>query len=1507
MKSKLILLTFAIAFCVNAFPQIINVSPNANFIAVQHSGLAGITDAFGKILYTTPPVLIKFTSNELYYYYNTKTAILIFEAETGSFVDSIPVADEGFEVVAIEDNLQRYIYENNRKIHYCNRNSTNPLLVTRGSMDSDGNLFYADFSFQHNIAVEQVDKGINIYDLSNIGEPVSVKLKKANGISIDKINEKIIVGYNSYDGIILNFNGEEVKSYKKNFRTGFTSANTDWWIDRGYFGCYTGPGGRLSGSTSSFAFFSGNAENIISVYKDNKFITYSMVNKEIVNTITLDSIINNPENRIKFITAKEEKILKELQSFNISKGSDLSKYYNNNYQIVKFAHKEKSDFTEFENYSHVQGHKFKYSNDTYGDGYYYVGPDKKFTYDYRIEAMLNFYEGGSSPFIGIYDGYLEETDQFVSEILINPDGKCKVQAVVGNEKEFFTYAVNQDRARNKLVIDKTGYNTKIYLNDALVHSESKKTRTEDFGLLAWNQSIGELDYVMISGNKDERYYKAWRKKEGFMFDPFLTADFQGHAGEITDLKISPDGKEVVTCGLDKTVRIWDIKTGENIRTFRSEAGAGDIGVYAAVAISPDQKYIAAGGYFSDEKGAEMGHVRFFNYETGKLVHVYDRLNSNVTTIEFSPPETPFNEQLLLIATSNGMNHFQRYHKLKKSLDKGQFDAEYKTGTYDIEKKSYIKDFVINPKHDQFLCVLQKWKNIRVFNFNHSTYGEGATSFEIESDIGSTAACYSAGYDSIFVIHGQRIHIYDIQGTKLGEVPCLLSSVSNNLVKALPNGKEVIVDEYEFVKIDIKTGKKTKVDIAELNPASICKVSANGNLVFNAHSKHFKEGKEKVKFYASQAIGVYNVNTQKLSIFKSNALDIEGVAFASDNDGIVTVTGYSYWFNKADFTSKDIVNYFDFNTLQIKNHDNLQVSNNLISELNGFKLERWGNDENGVFNFGRMRFGEKSVQFEYNVKAFTLTPKGSIILATDFELNAYNQEGDKIRQFVGHSGGVISMALSSNGNRMLTLGSEGVINLWDLSDETEIVEPLATFVFSNNNDWICATKGNYYASSKYGTKFMGFWQNRGTYSEAEFIPFDQFGIAYNRPDIVMTQLGIGETAMKHAYQKAVVKRLIKTNTSVEPKINSGRLPYIMEISPSKVVNSLQQKFMVKACDGNSSSGMSHFNFWINDVQVFPEQPKASGSDLTFETTFNLAPGPNIISVQPVTKTGSEGIRKQVNYYADVDDFKPNLYLVAVGVSEYQNSEMNLRFAAKDATDVVEQFKTSGLFGQVHAKLITNDDATRNNISQAKELLKKAESGDVAMIYFAGHGLLSAGLDWYFATTDVNFELPEIKGLSYSEIEGLFENINCRNRLLLLDACHSGEVDKSNAVLASNGSIAANVGARGFKTVEKPKIGLDNSFALMQTMFADTERGTGAVVISSAGGAEFAFESSEWQNGLFTYCLLNGLKNNKADTNNDGAIKVSELRNFVIDEVKTLSKGKQTPTTRKENISNDFRVW
>lgn len=80
----------------------------------------------------------------------------------------------------------------------------------------------------------------------------------------------------------------------------------------------------------------------------------------------------------------------------------------------------------------------------------------------------------------------------------------------------------------------------------------------------------------------------------------------------------------------------------------------------------------------------------------------------------------------------------------------------------------------------------------------------------------------------------------------------------------------------------------------------------------------------------------------------------------------------------------------------------------------------------------------------------------------------------------------------------------------------------------------------------------------------------------------------------------------------------------------------------------------------------------------------------------------------------------------------------------------------------------------------------------------------------------------------------------------------------------------------------------------------------MVISSAAGSEYAFESDTWKNGVFTYSVLEGLKNQNADLDGDGKVMVSELGKYLGKRVRDLTSGRQSPTFRRDILEFDFSV-
>jgi WD40 repeat protein/serine/threonine protein kinase len=93
-------------------------------------------------------------------------------------------------------------------------------------------------------------------------------------------------------------------------------------------------------------------------------------------------------------------------------------------------------------------------------------------------------------------------------------------------------------------------------------------------------------------------------------------------GQGLTLAFSPDDRRMVTGGEKNTAKIWDVETGQELKTL--EGHGGDI---YAVAFSPDGRWVAAGG--------EGSTVRVWDSHTGDLVRSFRGHTGLVSSLAFS--------------------------------------------------------------------------------------------------------------------------------------------------------------------------------------------------------------------------------------------------------------------------------------------------------------------------------------------------------------------------------------------------------------------------------------------------------------------------------------------------------------------------------------------------------------------------------------------------------------------------------------------------------------------------------------------------------------------------------------------------------------------------------------------------------------------------------------------------------------------------------------------------------
>jgi uncharacterized caspase-like protein len=223
-----------------------------------------------------------------------------------------------------------------------------------------------------------------------------------------------------------------------------------------------------------------------------------------------------------------------------------------------------------------------------------------------------------------------------------------------------------------------------------------------------------------------------------------------------------------------------------------------------------------------------------------------------------------------------------------------------------------------------------------------------------------------------------------------------------------------------------------------------------------------------------------------------------------------------------------------------------------------------------------------------------------------------------------------------------------------------------------------------------------------------------------------------------------------------------------------------------------------------------------------------------------------------------------------------------------------------------------------LGKVREFLHPATIDDTVLLFVAGHGLLDKQYDYYFGTTDIDVNDPSDRGIAFEEFDDLLAGLPCLKKALLIDTCHAGEIDEEEkTLLASAGGVSVSlptgngiamraIGTRGMsvRKIEGAR-GAGEWHERLQGLFVDLRRGSGATILSSSAGAEYALESSEQQNGLFTYAVLEALDGTKdADANKDGSVQMSEMGEYVKKRVAELTNHKQTPNTRRVNLESDF---
>lgn len=638
------------------------------------------------------------------------------------------------------------------------------------------------------------------------------------------------------------------------------------------------------------------------------------------------------------------------------------------------------------------------------------------------------------------------------------------------------------------------------------------------------------------------------------------------------------------------------------------------------------------------------------------------------------------------------------------------------------------------------------------------------------------------------------------------------------------------------------------------------------------------------------LNVYNLtNTQRIGSFESISAQVTAIDF---KDEVTMLLGYADGTIKEwNLATHQVISARIKSTLFDKVR-NTNYSIIAINEGNGRAIKTYTKE------FPSSQFASKQYSFTYSndlkqLKLKKISPRAKFTNGLmEVEPGVYQLETNGTKIKISQGAKILEYCMHPSNNYLMASVSDGFL-YWIDSNTGEVKLKL---VSPAQHTFFYITPDNYYYGSKSAMKFVG------ARLKEQLIGFEQVDLLYNRPDKVMQSLPFFEKEYLSVLKEAYQKRLNKLGIVGSANLAIDQLPEIetnLSQFPIKT-NEKEVQLQIKTSAKNSA------HILINGVPIFGKKGLTLDENGTWSGTIILSEGANKIQIYVEDPRGFKSIRDEKNIYCTVEA-KSELYVLTIGSGKFINSEFDLKYASKDAEDMIENFKKSKQFDVVHTSSLIGKDVSKETVYGAIKELEKAKFDDVVLVFFAGHGILDAELDYYLSTYEMNFDQPSEGGLLFNDLEDELSKLNSRNRILLIDACHSGEIDKEEIEKANKQVEEIELVEFRSGTSSVGWIGGKSVFELSKNIFVDLRENSGVVTISSAGGAEYAMEGEIWKNGVFTYCILNGLQNMEADINGDKKIYTSELQEYLFKEVPRITNGKQTPTTRVEILDQNIRLW
>ena len=413
--------------------------------------------------------------------------------------------------------------------------------------------------------------------------------------------------------------------------------------------------------------------------------------------------------------------------------------------------------------------------------------------------------------------------------------------------------------------------------------------------------------------------------------------------------------------------------------------------------------------------------------------------------------------------------------------------------------------------------------------------------------------------------------------------------------------------------------------------------------------------------------------------------------------------------------------------------------------------------------------------------------------------------------------------------------------------------LATAIVVKDGDWLLYTPEGYYCGTDWAIKNLVHLSKGKT-----IIGIEQFAEVLFRQDLVLAKIRDDSSD-------------VLPIPNISALAASGDAPVCAFVNPPNVSSSRDVTLSFSVEDMGGGIGAVYLSLNGKIVQVADESRSLSldGAEKSkkmqrteYQWVISLQNGDNAVEVFAMNAAGKiEGVHAACNIKWQGATSKPSLYVLAVGVNQYRDGSLRLKYSVPDATGVAQAFqKIKGkLYQSVNVVTLIDENVNSDGLKKTFDSISaKVTADDVFIFYLSGHGTTHDG-DYYFIPVDFRYRDSSSvvnSAVSKQFLQDNLRKIKAQKTLVVLDTCNSG------AFISG--------GARGMSD---------------KTAVDRLSRSTGQAIISASTDSQVAMEGYSGH-GILTYVMLNGLSG-KADSNGDGFVSLQELSSYIGDQVPELS--------------------